>query len=188
MSVEEPSVLRYNALTQLWIHHNTTQLQWPAVVIGAALLVGSSETVAAQLRLLPLNLPFRLPPRQAISPALLLVFTAVGLFALLYTMRRARHIMSLVEAELDLLEGTFSKNGTETPSRLLSHINHPEPRIPSGPGLIRSVMLALSLVMLFSGTDLLFGLLPGLLVTALVFLAYYFHGRKHRQSTSTRGA
>ena len=125
---------RYSALITLWTHHNQTQLQWPTVIVGAALLVISTIALANISDMLdPTLWGAHLDKIFAIGVALL--FTGLAILTMVYTMARARRIMLDLEQEIDDIEKELGNI-----QRSFGRLNHPNPKRLSGPKLMRDFM------------------------------------------------
>ncbi len=154
---------RYSTLAQLWMHHNTTHLQWPVVIIGVVLvgLATLSASMISQVSVVP-NWGVA-PPVQALGSCFLIASIAVALMC--RVMSRARLIMLRTEQELKVIEQML---GVEMPLVSFSELNHP-PGV-SGPRLLR-YYLTIGIWLPITVLGLLFvaGPVPGSIMSALSF-------------------
>lgn len=158
---------RYSALAQLWAHQNTTRLQWPAVVIGAAFLVISTIFPSDQAGwdIILDRDRWGKDPIPVLKLGIPLVFSGVGTLVMLYIMERATTNMYAILREIHKLEEHM---GVCIQFKTLTH-----PRGLSGGRLISVYMaLFMAIPMTLSGCVFSMGLLKGLIV-ALVIAAFY---------------
>src|SRR5437868_13486382 len=83
---------RYSALIHTWTHHNSTQLQWPAAVLGGAVLILSSILPANLSSVTNTSLWGQNQTLQ-LEVGLPLIVLGIWMILMLYVMRRARRIM-----------------------------------------------------------------------------------------------
>jgi hypothetical protein len=152
---------RYSALTQLWEHHNTSQLQWPVVIIGVV-LVGLATLSATFRSELAVTANWGDPPVRTLGFCFLLAGTAMAIMC--YTMSRSRIIMRRTEQALHFIEEQL---GITSPLMHFGELNHP-PGI-SGPLLLR-LFLALAVCVPINTLALLlsFGLKVGGVLSVVV--------------------
>lgn len=106
MEREELLLKQRSDLKDLWTHHNGTQLQWPSVVIGAALLVISNILSGSTSKLLDPSL-WGHDPEVILKYGVPLIIAGLGINVMLYTMARARKIMNVIEGEIMLIENSL---------------------------------------------------------------------------------
>lgn len=106
---KEFSVARYQGLYELWTHHNTTQLQWPPVVVSAALIVISltAQNISSGKFNNPTDPCSWGSSDLALYIGIPLLLTGLALIFMLYAMGRARRMMNLIEEEIGSLENDF---------------------------------------------------------------------------------
>jgi hypothetical protein len=167
---------RYAALAQLWEHQNTTQLQWPVVIIGVV-LVGLATLSAALLSTLTVATNWGSNPSvRTLGVCFLLAGTATAIMC--HTMSRARIIMRRTERELHLIEEQL---GVGSPLMRFGDLNHP-PGI-SGPLLLRLfVALAVCAPINALAFLFLFGLNTGSAMSVVVLAWLVFDLRTIRES------
>jgi hypothetical protein len=140
---QSPNDSRYSALIDLWIHHNSTQFQWPSVILGAIFIAISllvSEVTVSKIVDVK-NWGF--DPQVRYGAGLPLLVIGFGTAAMLYTMARARKIMKSLERKLCQIDGSFSE------------LNHPSG--PSGAKIIWGFMACLGLIITSLGVFFFFG-------------------------------
>jgi len=167
MTSKNVDLARYNALIQLWTHHSSAQLQWPAAVTGAALLVISS--------IIPENIP-KLTDINAwghdakiiFGVGVPLIITSLGIIAMIYIMKRARKAMMCIEESITKTEKQLGQK-----SEYLQGLNHPKGF--SGPNFMRFYMIiCFALPMSFFGLSFSFGLISGAISWVCILLAWLF--------------
>ena len=98
---------KYTALTSLWTHHNSTQFQWPSIIIGsvfvAITILVDKDTIS---NLIDTN-AWGNDGAVQYGCALPLLFIGIGIMAMLYTMARARKIMGNIEDEINKIDNSF---------------------------------------------------------------------------------
>lgn len=121
---------RYSTIAQLWMHHNTTHLQWPVVIIGVV-LVGLATLSSSMVPLLSIPANWGATPQIRVLGVCFLI-SGVAIALMCRVMSRARLIMSHAEEELRRIEELLG-----VPETLVwfSALNHPPGR--SGPQLLR---------------------------------------------------
>jgi hypothetical protein len=157
---------RYTALTLIWTHQNTTQFQWPSIILGAifvALSLLIDKVTAAKL---VDTAQWGVDPQVKWGAGVLMVLIGLGTTVMLYTMARSRRVRKRVEGELADMDSKFAE------------INHP--RGPSGAKLIWWFMALVALAVLIMGACFLSGLklylAVGLAVTVIPWLAVAWYG------------
>lgn len=158
---------RYNSLFGLWCHHNATQLQWPAVVMGAALLVISTIVPAHLSGVLDYTGwgVWNQESSLAITAGIPLALTGLGIITLLYTMGRARRIMTGIESEIVRID---KANEAEKDFHKLNHLSG-----FSGPKLIRGYLaFFLALPLTFFGFSFILGLVGGTVAFGFILFVW----------------
>jgi hypothetical protein len=157
---------RYAALVDLWCHHNTIQLQWPPVIVGAALLIISSIMPGKVSKIsnhsywgndLELILVVGIP----------MLLTGLGLLILIYIMKRARTIMIDLEQQISTID---ELRGVERGFYL---INHP-PGLSGARLISHYLLICFALPITTFGILLSVGLRLGIWCLALVILVLLF--------------
>jgi hypothetical protein len=92
---------RYAALVEMWIHQNTTQFQWPALVLSAVFVAVSvladKETVTAIVDIKE----WGTNPQVQYGVGVPFLLIGVGTLAMTYAMGRNRQVLRFLENELD---------------------------------------------------------------------------------------
>lgn len=160
-------LVRYPALVQLWYHHNQMQLQWPALIVGTALLFLAYIIVSKASRILDVA-AWGHDRELIFVVGLPMALTGVGLLVILHLMKRARLIMRIIEDQLiEMEQGRVDLT--------FSDINHPPGR--SGARFIWYFMLVcLALPMLVFGILFSFGIVR--FVAALIAVLFLIGGVK----------
>jgi len=154
--------VRYSTLIDLWNHHNGMQLQWPAVIVGASLLVLSSVIPGKIPKILNHTLWGR-DSELVLVVGLPMMLVGIGLVVLLNIMRRARKIMGVLENEISEIEKLSNIE------KYFKDINHP--RGVSGAKLLWFYLLiGFALPIMAFGTLFSFGLKYGFITLSFVLL------------------
>ena len=171
---------RYSALSQLWMHHNTCQLQWPVVIIGVV-LVGLSTLSASLMPLLTVPRNWGTVP-AVMTLGICFLFAGIAVALMCHTMSRARIIMRRTEEQLRLIEDQL---GIRPPLMDFGALNHP-PGV-SGPLLLRC-FLAIGVCVPINVLGFLFALGPtlGSAASILVVVWASFELRNIRVSHASR--
>ncbi|HSR68565.1 MAG TPA: hypothetical protein VLU25_11545 [Acidobacteriota bacterium] len=159
-----------DSLIQLWCHHNSTLLQWPALVLLATLLLVAAlvpEDPSALLK--PSDWGIWHSWRTGFLGVVLLL-AGWALFAESYTMGRARRIM-------DDLEIRSAANDID-----LSAICHPRPGL-SGVSILRWTMIIWAILLTSLGALLVFGLRFGVLLSFLFLICFVYVDRWNWRKT-----
>lgn len=127
-----PNDSRYSALIDLWMHHNSTQFQWPSVILGAIFIAISLLVDDVTVSKLVDAKNWGFDPQVRYGAGLPLLTIGLGTAAMLYTMARARKIMKSLEKQLCQMDYDFSD------------LNHPSG--PSGAKIIWGFMAFLGLI------------------------------------------
>ena len=92
---------RYAALVDMWIHQNTTQFQWPTLILSAVFVAVSvladKETVTAMVNVKE----WGANPQVQYGAGGPLLLIGVGTLAMTYAMGRNRRVLHFLEDELD---------------------------------------------------------------------------------------
>ena len=92
---------RYAALVDMWIHQNTTQFQWPTLILSAVFVAVSvladKETVTAMVNVNE----WGANPQVQYGAGVPLLLIGVGTLAMTYAMGRNRRVLHFLEDELD---------------------------------------------------------------------------------------
>ena len=158
----------YSALIDLWIHHNSTQFQWPSVILGAIFiaisLLGNEATVA---KVVDTN-NWGFDPQVRYGVGLPLLTIGFGTAAMLYTMARARKIMKSLERQLCQIDDSFSE------------LNHPSG--PSGAKIIWGFMACLGVIITSLGTFFFLGrqwyIVLGWIAIVSIWIRFLAYGLK----------
>lgn len=94
---------RYSALIILWCHHNTIQLQWPPVIVGAALLI-ISNIIPGKITKISNSSIWGKDPELILVVGIPMLVTGLGLLILIYIMKRARSIMGHLENQISAMD------------------------------------------------------------------------------------
>jgi hypothetical protein len=121
---------RYTTIAQLWMHHNTTHLQWPIVIVGVVLL-GLATLSSSMVPLLAVPANWGAVPQIRIL-GICFLMSGIGVALMCRVMSRARLIMSRAEEELRIIEELL---GVPKPLAGFGALNHPPGT--SGPRLLR---------------------------------------------------
>lgn len=160
---------RYSALVELWTHQNSTQFQWPALILGAVFVAVSLLVDKVTIGLLVDTTKWGMDPQVRFGAGLPLLFIGTGTLIMAYAMGRHRKVMRGLEDELDNLDSSFSG---------LMH-----PGGPSGTTLVWGFMAIIALaalilgVIFFAGAPLKFGSIISLLVVILPWIYLCFVAR-----------
>lgn len=156
---------RYTWLIDLWSHHNSTQLQWPALVISAALIV-ISIVIPNQLPLLTQVNLWGVDTTLALGAGIPLVLAGLGIVVILYMMGRAQSILTRIELEIAQVEEKLGESGC--PFRTLNHSAG-----LSGVTLVRLFIVSfLALPTILLGWIFIIGPIAGSVVATVIFLAW----------------
>lgn len=109
MTNEDFVATRYSTLAQLWAHHNTTQFQWPPIILGAVFVAVSLLVDKVTIDALIKTEEWGQDPAVRFGAGVPLIFIGIGTMVMLYTMARARKIMGRLEKELVEIDRTFRK-------------------------------------------------------------------------------
>lgn len=162
----EFTLARYSALIELWIHHNTDQLQWPAVMIGAALIVIPIVASSYSTKLVDVNLWGRDLP-IALGAGLPFVITGTAMLVMQYLMKRSRKITAALEEEILKIENNAGKIQNN-----FKVLNHQEGF--SGSLLIRLYMIVIiALPLNLLGFSFLVGPLWGSVIWMITLLIWW---------------
>jgi hypothetical protein len=183
MNDEKFLLARYSALTNMWTHHNSMQLQWPAIVISAALVV-ISIAIPGQLSAITNTVLWGRDASLAFNSGIPLLLTGLGIITILYMMGRGQKIMNLLESEISEIEIKLGKT-----DKSFKEINRPEGF--SGRKLARFYMIIfLALPTIFFGFSFIFGKLIGVIgfvIVSLVWLLGEQYPTILRRRDKTRG-
>ena len=105
---QSPNEPRYSALVDLWMHHNSTQFQWPSVILGAIFIAISLLVDDVTVSKLVDTKNWGFEPQVRYGAGLPLLTIGFGTAAMLYTMARARKIMKSLEKQLCQIDHAFS--------------------------------------------------------------------------------
>jgi hypothetical protein len=101
MGARVKSKERYAALVNMWIHQNSTQFQWPTLILSAVFVAVSvlvdKETVTAIVNVEE----WGANPQVQYGAGVPLLLIGVGTLAMTYAMGRNRRVLGLLEDELD---------------------------------------------------------------------------------------
>jgi hypothetical protein len=166
MNDHEFLLARYSSLIDLWSHHNAMQLQWPAVVISATLVV-ISIVIPSQLSTITNTSLWGHDVSLTLSSGIPLLLSGLGIATVLYMMGRGQEIMGMLETEINLTEGELGKV-----QQTFKQLNHPKGL--SARKLIRFYMIfLLALPTMFFGMCFTLGLLWGAIGTVSISLAWF---------------
>lgn len=159
----EFSRLQYSTLISVWTHHNSTRLQWPAIIIGAAFVVIANGNFSDVIYIQD----WGLKPELIIKAGIPLLLAGLGTFIMLYIMQRASKHMQAVEDVIDQIE---AQEGVVIGQRF-KQINHQKGF--SGPKLITLFMVfCLAIPMTFFGCVICFGIFKGATIWVVGVVSY----------------
>jgi len=157
---QEIALARYGALVGLWSHHNAASLQWPPVIISAALIVVS---LVVHVSGITHTNSWGVDPEIVVGAGIPLLLTGLGMITMLYIMGRSRKTSKGLEEVLVSIEEGFEVK------KNIRNLNHP-PGL-SGLTVIRSYMaLFLALPITLVGFLLTLGLLLGGIIGGILIL------------------
>ncbi len=152
---------KYSALVGLWTHHNSTQFQWPSLILGAIFVAVSLLVDKVTVIKLVDTTKWGVDLEVQFGAGVPMLIIGGGTTVMLYTMARSRKIMIGLEVELIKLDGSFTK------------LNHP--RGLSGAKLVWRFMALVALATLILGmlffTGINWYLVPGFLITTVPWIA-----------------
>jgi len=170
MDDRELMMLRYSTVIELWIHHNSIQLQWPAVVISAALVVISIIVPGHLASVTSIN-AWGQDPSLALSAGLPLLLTGSAILVMSYVMDRGQKIMVALESEIDAVGNQLFETRSS-----FKDMNHPEGI--SGSRMAKLyITVCLALPTVFFGLSFILGMIPGTIVFSLCLMVWLMMNR-----------